>query len=332
MAGIYLPVASGTVTAANMKISAVAGTSFIDFTAADVLTTKLGNLLVVRDSAKRAIQGYIKAGGVAETLSDEINTDVGFANAGLWTLSSNWSIALEKAVAANADGNIILTGVTPFTLHALFKATVTVSDYTAGKASLYPQHGTEATHLWFSGNGAKTVYQTSPDGTRPLGISKRDSNLTAKFDDLSVKQVTGPSATGVTVSSTKGGTAMDNWAQKNTAFNYNDSSGYTYEIYKVLNAPVVDSDTVLNADATIVLTDGSAAWSAVGIDDSVYLTGKYIVAVYDAAGVAAFGYYQSAGAGAVVNTKGGATQNWISIGTGFSTAGNFTRKVLYVGD
>ncbi|MCE5226688.1 MAG: hypothetical protein LLG05_12630 [Porphyromonadaceae bacterium] len=183
----------------------------------------------------------------------------------------------------------------------------------------------------FTRNG--TSYRTAQTTPSESYICVRNLNTTADFSmtGISLKQVLTPSATGVTIVSTKGGTTF-NWANKNSAFNYNDASGYTYLIYKVLGAPVVDSNTCTNADAAINLTAGSAAWSCTGIDDAAYQDGKHIIAVYDTAGVAAFGYYKSSGSGAVVNAKGGATQNWISVGAGFSTAGNYTRKVLYVGD
>ena len=135
-------------------------------------------------------------------------------------------------------------------------------------------------------------------------------------------------ATYVAVDSTR---AIYNWASKNSAFNYYDASGYDFEIIRVHSAVQVDSDAVANADATIVLTDGSASWSASGIDDSAYQDGLHIIHVTDEAGKVAFGYYKSGGSGAVVNVKSGATQNWISVASGFSTAGNFTRKILFAG-
>ena len=94
--GIYQPVATGTVTQANMRISAAAGVSFVDFTAADVLTGKLGYLLKVRDSAGRAIQGYIKAAGTSETTTDELITG--------WTNSSG---APFETLTVNANGHDI---------------------------------------------------------------------------------------------------------------------------------------------------------------------------------------------------------------------------------
>ena len=67
---------SGSVTRTNMKISAIDGTAFVDFSAADVLTNYLGGKLIITDSAGKKLIGYIKAAGSGETLSDEL-THVG---------------------------------------------------------------------------------------------------------------------------------------------------------------------------------------------------------------------------------------------------------------
>jgi hypothetical protein len=74
-------------------------------------------------------------------------------------------------------------------------------------------------------------------------LGQSGGEITARWDDFSVKQVLTPSATGVTIVSTKGGTTY-NWAQKDASFNYNDSSGYTYEVYKTNDAPVVAQGSI----------------------------------------------------------------------------------------
>jgi len=68
-----------TISQANMRLSAVAGTAFIDFSAADVLTDHIGKILTVKDSAGKVLVGYIKAAGTGETLSGEALADTGFA-------------------------------------------------------------------------------------------------------------------------------------------------------------------------------------------------------------------------------------------------------------
>ena len=49
------------------------------------------------------------------------------------------------------------------------------------------------------------------------------------FDEASVKQVLTPSATGVTITSTPGGTTY-NWASVESGFNYNATS-YSVDLY-----------------------------------------------------------------------------------------------------
>lgn len=78
--------------------------------------------------------------------------------------------------------------------------------------------------------------------------------------------------------------------------------------------PVISSNSVTNANLTVVLTDGSASvdfGSAVVSADSLTFTD--IVEVKDSAGRMIWGYAKTAGAGTVVNVvsgKGGATANW----------------------
>jgi hypothetical protein len=84
---IYKMVGSGAVTRANMRISAVSGTAFIDFSDSEAAANKLinhkGYLLKIRDSSKRAIQGYVKAAGTGETLGANLVT-----NGAVWTGAS----------------------------------------------------------------------------------------------------------------------------------------------------------------------------------------------------------------------------------------------------
>jgi hypothetical protein len=308
----------------------VDGTAFIDFTAADVLTGKTGNLLVVRDSSGRAIQGFIKAAGTGETYNDLVTSWNNWVSAFSTFTSSGTTIT--SAIDDGDPDAYAKSNTLTLAAGALFKSVSSITLNSGTAPTYYIGYNTPRSYQGVLGNA--TIYRSNvtafAGGANDvvLFVASVATNFSAT---ISLQQVLTPSATGVTIVSTKGG-ATFNWAQKNASFNYNDPSGYTYQIYKVLDAPVVDSDACANANATINLTAGSAAWSCTGINDSAYQDGKHIIAVYDTAGVAAFGYYKASGSGAVVNTKGGSTQNWISIGTGFSTAGNYTRKVLYVGD
>jgi len=276
--GIYKPVARGTVTRANMKISAAAGVSFVDFSAADILTGKLGHLLKVRDSAGRAIQGYIRSAGSSETVgSDSARTFV--AEAGTPTIAGD-QITFSNALEGVIESDYWTNG-------GLYLVDWTISSYSgSGNFYLYGG-GLSSSGITKAANGNYVSYITSNSVNLRVNSAFGCSGV-ATIN--SIKQVTAPSATGVTISSTKGGTAMDNWAQKDAAFNYNDASGYTYEIYRVLQAPVIATHNISAYNALMDTTTDNAFAAPVGVDLSPYQDGKHILALYDASGYAAAGW------------------------------------------
>jgi hypothetical protein len=243
-------VGSGTVTQANMRISAVDGTAFIDFTAANVLTTHIGNLLnVCSATSGTCIQGFIKAAGTGET----------------------------KGAAKNVVG--------------ITKANPGVVSITAG-------HGyADGMLTYFSGltqmTSLNTKYRTLAGNS---GDTFQLGNLSAETaaettGGSCIEQVLTPSTTGVTIVSTKGGSTF-NWTNKNATFNYNDTAGYTYEIYKVKSYPVVATADVTQANARLDLTATNAfAWLE-GVDLSAYQAGgRHILKVCSKSnGACAFGY------------------------------------------
>lgn len=322
MAGIYTTVARGTVTQANMKISAVDGTAFVDFGAANVLTSKLGHLLKIRDSSGRAIQGFIDAAGTGETLSE---TDL----AAGWDFTSGWS-----------PGSVGASIVDTNTFTTIYGAGIYKNlGLGAGRLYQFIIAGTVSAGFFRLLDFDAAVSILNGFGTNYVVWKVTNKQVyfynslaaTTDITTFQCKQVLTPSSTGVTIVNTKGGSTF-NFALKNSAFNYNDSSGYTYEIIQVRQAVLMDSDACLNANATINLTDGSATWACAGIDDSAFQDGKHMITVSDATGKTVLGYYENAGSGDVVNTKAGSTNNWIWKDASFSTAGDYTRKIYYVGD
>jgi hypothetical protein len=241
--GIYQPVAKGTVTQANMRISAVDGTAFIDFTAADVLTTKLGHLLKIKDSAGRAIQGFIKAQGTGETLGDERISS--WTNNTTYPYETFTSSGADIASAINTTGfGSAYSGVAnTFGELLLFTGSATINSGALSRLYLAINPSGTLPLVLVSPvlTGAQSKYFTVPDSSQDFIIYETGSGVAVNFSATgnSLKQVLTPSATGVTISSTKGGSTM-NWATKDAAFNYNDTNGYTYEIYRVLTAQVPD--------------------------------------------------------------------------------------------
>jgi hypothetical protein len=59
---------------------------------------------------------------------------------------------------------------------------------------------------------------------------------TVDLDNVSYKRILTPSATGVTIVSTRGGSTQS-WASQESGFNYNDASGYTYVIRRISYNP-----------------------------------------------------------------------------------------------
>ena len=89
--------------------------------------------------------------------------------------------------------------------------------------------------------GTKRIYQLIPSYNtnesqqelfhhyRALTFNNAIDNVEFTVASISLKQVLTPSATGVTITSTAGGTTY-NWASIESGFDYNDAKGYTYKL------------------------------------------------------------------------------------------------------
>ena len=313
-------VASGAVTQANMRISATtggavaSGGAFVDFGAANVLTLKLGNLLVIKNSLGHSIQGWIKAAGSGETYGSGLIAEASAASdpysneangVGDWAgLSANaTSVAdpyvgtysvlgtatasnynLEHYLPANSGSGRLLK------IDFAFKSSKTMS------SQLYSYSGTGVMNFNSSlatiSSSASFVpflnnYVTIKDIINNTSSLKMYFHLTGgvvgdtcNVDNFSVKQVLTPSATGVTITSGKGN-ATYNWSAKDTAFNYNDSAGYTYRIYKTPPVLVAGPTAVTAANTQLSMVNPAFAYF-VGTDLTAYQTGKYLLVVQNA--------------------------------------------------
>ncbi len=218
---------AASVTQANMRISAVDGTAFVDFSAAGTLTPYIGWYLKVYDSTGKTIEGYIKAAGTGETLSEtEKITNGDFGSSTGWLGLVNWSIGSGVAtMAAGTTASLYRTDFTPIS-GALYKESFDLVSQTAGDVYIiiqnpvitFPTHTVPATYTAYVIPSAQTTF-----------IIQGENGFRGSVDNASVKQVLTPSTSGVTITNTQGG-ATYNWAVKTTGFNYNDSSGYTYTI------------------------------------------------------------------------------------------------------
>lgn len=295
-------VASGTVTQANMRISTAAGVSFVDFSAATVLTSRLGYLLKIKDSAGKVIQGFVRNAGTAEGLGDEILADPSFDADASWQKLTGWTVSGGNAIANNPAVDYRIWQVFTKTAGQLYKGSAVVSALTAGAMRF--NIGNVAVGN-FTSAATITGYATVTGVVNGIyGLAANTAgDLQAAVASLGFKQVLTPSATGVTISSTKGGTSLDNWAAKDSAFNYNDASGYSYELWKVNNAVVIASGSLAAGEVKASMVSGGATASGgafcdpVGLNLAPYADGKHILWLQDSSNYVAFGKMKEAGGG-----------------------------------
>ncbi len=300
------PIASGTVTQANIRISAVNGTAFVDFSAADVLTGKLGSLLVIKDSAGAAIQGVIKAAGTGETLATtggplndgQLITNPTFdANTTGWDFGRGTIASSHPAGGGQSDDYLILTsnGETggPYCYQsvvvasgALLFQSMYIKSGTAGVKIVYIYYYNSAgaasgtsSASWVQISSYKTAIVAN--GNCVIIAANVNNEQTTLHDEVSLKQVLTPSTTGVTIVSAKGG-ATYNWTNKSALFNY-ASATFTYQIYRTPPV-VVASGTVTQANFHADLTTDNAFVELVGVDLTAYQTGSYSIGIYNVTG------------------------------------------------
>ena len=246
---------TGSVSLANIRLSLVNGTAFVDFSAANTLTPYLNRKLILTDSAGKKAVGYIKAVGTGETLGDEIVVNGGFEGVYTGGLAPNWAssrgtpseytVAPQEGSSSqqinNPAGNngfispaVLPTGIAG----ALYKHSVYYKAL-SGMAEIRLEDGVYhiitktglASSVWVN----VVTYMTLPANRIKVfaylyaaAATSADINSVV-FDSNSTAKVLTPSATGVTITSTRGGTTY-NWESIEAGFNYNDASGYTYQI------------------------------------------------------------------------------------------------------
>jgi hypothetical protein len=239
-------VATGSVTLANSRISAVANTAFVDFSVANVLTDYVTghHYLILYDSTMKTLTGYIKAAGTGETLGSSIFADQSFDNAGSWTAEDDWSVAGGNAAkvvgAANRSlkDTALLSAGPSISVGELYNLQTVVSVITSGgihietPSSEFNSAATPSSYGMTSAatyNYYRTCVGVGVGGSHGLRANRA---CAATCASVNIRQVLTPSATGVTIVSTIGGTTQS-WTSQTSGFAYNDASGFTYKIYRV---------------------------------------------------------------------------------------------------
>jgi hypothetical protein len=211
-------VASGSVSAANFKVSLVDGTAFVDFNSAGVFDSYIGCKLTITDTT-----GGDKISGIIGAMGD--GEDLG-ANLLLgWNLTSGWSTVAGSSITdadtwATSIGNKFIFKANTLLIGALYKATYAG---TASAGTSWIADGADLTHYIQINAGAG--YFTNPSNVAFL--LKNTLAATTDVTTLECQQVTGPSATGCTILAAPGG--AQNWTSKSASFMVNEAITYTIE-------------------------------------------------------------------------------------------------------
>lgn len=219
---------------------------YVSKTPGKTLLKTLGVLLTVTDSAGKNATGYIKAAGTGETYGNELVPNSDFANL---TGVTGYNATLASIVGGQSGNCLQVTmtsmgashfyeSISGLTLNALYEFNAYIKSGSAGDV-------TYQTGLWDTFGGTSYLFITGTSSGSWANISskycptvtslqiygrKYDSTAGSMlFDSYSLKQVLSPSATGVTIVSTPGGTVY-NWASIDAGFNPNDGNGYTYTL------------------------------------------------------------------------------------------------------
>lgn len=233
----------------NMRLSLADDYAFVDFSVAGLLTPYIGKKITIFDNAGKKAIGYIKTAGIGETYGNELVINGGFDSDTIgWTAYGG--LGSLASIAGGQSGNCLeITKISGSTQVAyqnysglivgkLYKFTFYVKSGTSGneayKAGIYTQTY-DAIKMELTGTssgGWVLISGIWECDTADITIAIVKNSATAGtmlFDTVSLKQVLTPSATGVTIVSTPGG-SIYNWGSIESGFNYNDASGYTYEI------------------------------------------------------------------------------------------------------
>lgn len=241
-------VRNGTVTLANCKNSMVNGTAFLDigvdlsvYASSDAAGTHK-YWIKLTDSSGNVAWGYIGASGGGETLGGELLTNGDFTN---WTADDpdDWSYTGDTgnySVAENPAGEcqIVTDGTycqieqsSAPVLGSLLKMSIECTAWSANAVKVFIREST--TNVFTSepidSVDTYTGYVACAVTPQVFRIARSGAS-DVTIDNASYKPITDCSTDGVHIFSTKTGSTQ-NWTSIDGSFDYNDSSGYTWEIY-----------------------------------------------------------------------------------------------------
>ena len=294
---------SGSITRTNAKFSLVNGSAFADFngTGSVTLANYTGSLLTVCSvtNSTHCFSGYIKAAGTGEAYGSQLLPNTAFAN--------TTGISTNSATVASVTSGCFSAHCLQMTLTAGYGASWQVLSLTSGmlvKSSIYLKTGTETGWMYHGVGDPSFAFITPANpynlvpsvwtqytfyGTADTSSASfkheyeaATSGDTTFFDTPLAVQVTAPSSTGVTLTSTSGGSTF-NLASNTFSVveDFNDPSGYTFTISNAsvavyYNAPGFTPNQVFETGvrytkvaALALLTPGTWFWDAP--DSRVYV-------------------------------------------------------------
>ncbi len=266
---------TGSVSLANMRLSLVNGAAFVDFGVANVLTGNLGSKLTVTDSAGKKATGWIKAAGTGETYGSELLS--AWNNGSVYPyetfVASGGSITNAINTGSGNGMGQTYSNTMSLSSGALYRGTLTFSLTSGGPTRMYIGQNNSGnvtnSSQWPPDlvNGACAGYITAKAAHDVFCLHSWAATQYGA-SSMSLKQVTAPSSTGVTIVSSQGG-ATRNWESVENGFNFNDSAGYTYELaYQELWSE--NPALILRDMLTRPSTRGGMGISTARIDDTSF--------------------------------------------------------------
>jgi hypothetical protein len=174
----------------------------------------------IYDSTGKLLRGVLKTAGDGED-STELVLDTGFDDATKWQAGMGWAVnTAGNSKAIGTAGNTSYLSILPAPSaynESLFWFTATII---STNNSCYSVIGA-STSIPLT-EGSLSLYRTNVSTGTIYGLRKL-ADGSCEVSDISIKRITGPSTSGCTIVSAKGG-ATQNFAYKNASFTYNASS------------------------------------------------------------------------------------------------------------
>jgi len=325
-------ITSGTVAAGGVLISAVNGTAFIDvdtsktggadFSAALLAAVTHNDVIEITSvTNKQKLIGFAKAAGSGTLGTDNLvekitNGDFGTGDLTGWTESGTTADKdftgnkLKVTMTASGDKAFTQTSIS-LVSRSLYKRSFIVSDYAAGDRRIYFRLGTQETvdtaSMYRTSDGTSSGYITLTTGNNvrvgnDLGTGLTNGDVFA-VDDCTFKQVTAPSAAGITITNSPGGATYNFGLLPTLTTFYNDSAGYTYRILsRHAYGALIATQAPVSGTLHIATVDGGAMFFHDSIDFSSYAgndtdSTKYLFVFYDSTGKSAQAYAGAVGGG-----------------------------------